>query len=73
MVKPLPAASRKHENAPAAPWCSIFTAQRLTELQENMKRRDVEGVCDWDAVKFRWHEVEMLWSLDDMKLRCCEV
>ena len=27
----------------------------------------------WDAVKFRWHEVEMLWSLDDMKLRCCEV
>ena len=32
-----------HENAPATPWCSIFTTQRLTELQENMKRRDVEG------------------------------
>ena len=62
-----------HENAPATPWCSIFTTQRLTELQENMKRRDVEGVWAWDAVKFRWHEVEMLWSLDDMKLRCCEV
>jgi hypothetical protein len=39
-VEPL-RAQVDHENAPAAPWCSSSTPQRLTELQEKMEWREV--------------------------------